>query len=373
MLVALGIAGCGRGDDRASDSYTFNFGADSEPTPAPTPPVSASSREDSAATARSTTRDPGQLVVSGMNGHRPSSQILRAVRRGRIAGVILMGPNIETVPQVAAITSELRRAAKDVDHLPPLVMVDQEGGTGERFRSAAPHASAESLGAQSESAIKEAGHETGNDLKARGVNIDLASVADVRRSRKNFLRTRTFGSDPAAVAGSVCVFASGLVGSGIGATFKHFPGLGRARATNTDAAPVSIGESYASLAKYWAPYRACAKHKNTLVMVSNASYPSAFGRDPAVVTPSVYEALRGELGFGGVIVSDSLAAGALDGISRPASAAIRAGADLALYVDESSGLAASAELRSDYKRNAISRDRIAEAASRVRALRAALK
>lgn len=284
-----------------------------------------------------------------------------------------MGPNIKTVPQVSAIASELRRAAKKGDQLPPLVMVDQEGGKVKRFRSAAPHASAKSLGAQPESAIEEAGRETGNDLNARGVNIDLAPVADVRHSRRNFLGSRAFGTDPDAVAGAVCAFTSGLAESGVGASLKHFPGLGLAGAINTDAAPVTIAASYGSLAKDWVPYKSCANDKRTLVMVSNAVYPEAFGSDPAVVTPSVYESLRGELGFGGVVVSDSLSAGALKGVSRPASAAIRAGADLALYVDESSGLAASAELRSAYKRNSVSRDRMADAASRVRTLREALK
>ena len=74
---------------------------------------------------------------------------------------------------------------------------------------------------------------TGDALRALGINVDLAPVADVAGPTASFLGTRTFSDSPDTVAQAACGFASGLAQGGVGATLKHFPGLGRAPG-NTD-------------------------------------------------------------------------------------------------------------------------------------------
>jgi beta-N-acetylhexosaminidase len=83
------------------------------------------------------------------------------------------------------------------------------------------------------------------------------------------------------------------------------------------------------------PYRRCGR-TTRLVMVSNATYPAFDPQRPAVFSPRIVtDLLRGELGFTGVTITDTLAA---PGVASPGAAvrATRAGVDLLLYVDERS-------------------------------------
>jgi beta-N-acetylhexosaminidase len=176
------------------------------------------------------------------------------------------------------------------------------------------------------------GAATGRALHARGINVDLAPVADVNHG--SFLGSRSFGSDPGAVASAACAFAGGVESAGVNATLKHFPGLGRT-SQNTDLRRVRVTASAAALRADLEPYRRCAA-TTRLVMVSNATYPAFDPRRPAVFSRRIVtDLLRGELGFGGVTITDTLAA---PGVASPAAAvrATRAGVDLLLYVDERS-------------------------------------
>ncbi|MBJ7472218.1 MAG: hypothetical protein JHD16_13010, partial [Solirubrobacteraceae bacterium] len=153
--------------------------------------------------------DPGELVVSGVEGRVASASLLRRAREGEIAGVILMGRSIASTAQVRRLTGSLQAAARDGGQLPLLVMVDQEGGTVKRFASARPSRSARAMAGLGVAGVRAEGRGTGQDLLARGVNVDLAPVADVPTSASNFLGTRTFGTTPSAVARNACAFAAG--------------------------------------------------------------------------------------------------------------------------------------------------------------------
>ena len=87
----------------------------------------------------------GARLVVGMEGTTPSPALLKRIRRGRVGGVILMGANVRSAPQVRALTASLRAAAR-AGGRPLLIMTDQEGGEVRRFRWAPPAASAEELG-----------------------------------------------------------------------------------------------------------------------------------------------------------------------------------------------------------------------------------
>ena len=157
------------------------------------------------------------------------------------------------------------------------------------------------------------GAATGRALRARRINTDLAPVADVNHG--SFLGSRSFGSDPGVVAQAACAFADGLQSAGVNATLKHFPGLGRTR-SNTDLGAVTIGASAAALRADLEPYRRCGSRAR-LVMLSNATYPAFDPSRPAVLSRRVVTGLlRGELGFRGVTISDTLG-GARRRVVRP--------------------------------------------------------
>jgi beta-N-acetylhexosaminidase len=301
----------------------------------------------------------GRKIVTGMAGTFPSRALLARVRGGQVGGVILFGPNVS--PRLGRAIAALQGAARAGGNPPLLVMVDQEGGEVKRFPGLPPSRAPARMTAAT--AGRE-GAATGRALRARGINTNLAPVADVNHG--SFLGSRSFGSDARAVARAACAFAGGVEAAAVNATLKHFPGLGRTR-QNTDLRRVRVRASEAALRADLAPYRRCAR-STRLVMLSNATYPALDPRRPAVVSRRIVTTLlRGELGFRGVTITDSLAA---PGVSSPGTAvrATRAGVDLLLYVDERSSARGYRALLGAVRAGRVSRASIRASAARIDAL-----
>jgi beta-N-acetylhexosaminidase len=310
----------------------------------------------------------GQKIVTRMNGTSPSPALLRRVRSGQVAGVILFGDNIRSLGQVQTAVARLQDAAAAGGRPPLLVAIDQEGGTVKRFASLPPTASAAQMGAGGTAAAQ--GASTGAALADVGVNVDLAPVADVPATAQSFLGTRAFGRDATAVARSACAFATGLKGAGVVPTLKHFPGLGAAGA-NTDFANVAISAPASVVRAGYAPYRRCAAQG--LVMISNAAYPNVTGADPAVLSRATYRTELAAVGFRGVTISDDLQAAAVDPIPGVAVKATAAGLDLLLYAKtEQASAAAYSQLTEAVADGRLSADRIQASAKRIRALKTTL-
>ena len=146
-------------------------------------------------------------------------------------GVILFADNVAGgIADTRRLTEELQRAAREGHNPPLLIMTDQEGGTVKRLPGP-PDLPASAMTSNS-MAFKQ-GVATGSMLRAAGVNVDLAPVADVERAGGSFLGSRAFGSSPSLVAGRACAFAQGLQSQQIAYTLKHFPGLVGPRAALT--------------------------------------------------------------------------------------------------------------------------------------------
>ena len=169
----------------------------------------------------------GQLLLVRMRGTTPSAAFLQRVERGEVGGVVLFGDNLGPGGPKAAIAA-LQAAAKAGGQPPVLVAVDQEGGIVKRLAgppTLAPPAMTTAAAARAQ------GIATGRSLRSLGIRLDLAPVLDVDHG--GFIGPRTFGSTPVTVAVRGVAFADGLAARGVGATAKHFPGLGRA-AVSTD-------------------------------------------------------------------------------------------------------------------------------------------
>jgi len=315
----------------------------------------------------------GARLVVGMDGTSPSPALLRRIRLGQVGGVILMGRNVRTAPQVRALTSSLRAAAAAGGH-PLLVMTDQEGGTVRRFPWAPPAASAEAMGRLGEAAIRRRGRDTATALERLGVDVDLAPVADVPGMSRSFIaaQRRGFSTIPARAAKDVTAFAAGLLDGGVAPTLKHFPGLGRATVSTDDAA-VTVDATAAVLAPGLQPYRrAIAAGVAPLVMVSNAAY-TAYGGRPAAWSPPALALLRG-LGFTGVTITDALEPlAATHGVSleRAAIDAARTGVDLLLFVgSERSTARVYGALLAEARAGRLSRAALERSAARIAELAA---
>jgi beta-N-acetylhexosaminidase len=251
----------------------------------------------------------GQKLVVSMNGTRPSASLISRAQAGKIGGVIIHGTNFTSAANLRAITSRLQRAAADGGQPPLLLAVDQEGGPVKTISWIPPTISPRRMGElDSTDVARRQGRRTGLELLDLGVNVDLAPVADVPASTTSFMyqqgRTWSFRADKTSRLANA--FAVGLAHAGALATMKHFPGIGFAT-RNTDTNVVRITATASQLGPGLKPYRAAVTNGVPLVMLSNAVY-TAYDRGHAAGWSRVIGShlLRGQLGFRGVTITDSL-------------------------------------------------------------------
>lgn len=363
LAAALWLAACGGGGDSASvpiaplttstpKTATTGHAA---PRPARRAPVDRLSLRQQV----------GQVLVLAFGGTTAPDYVVRALREGRVAGVILFGGNVTGPPQVRALTASLQKASGRG----ALVMTDQEGGPFHILPWAAP-----SLGEAQQAtaaAASEQAREAARDLRDAGVNVTLAPVADVGRPG-SALAARTFPGGPAQVSRSVTAAVGAYRTGGVGATAKHFPGLGAASA-NTDDAGTTVRLAASDLE----PFKAAIAAGVPLIMASHALYPNVDGRNIASQSPTLLRGLlRGKLGFKGAIITDSMEAEAVTSrspVEIASQRALLAGADLILMTGDGSFRPVSLSLLARARRDAAFRARVRAAAAQVLALKRTLR
>ena len=308
----------------------------------------------------------GQLLVLSFSGTTAPEYVREALRERRVAGVILFGGNITGPSQLRELTGDLRRQGGR-----PIVAVDQEGGTVRRLPWAGP------LVAQPaqfrRGTVRADAAAAARQLREAGVTVTLAPVADVPSARGAALAGRAFSSDPRAASDAMRDAVRGWRSGGVAATAKHFPGIGAAPA-NTDDAIVTISRSRAALdAVDLPPFAAAIDAGIPLVMVGHARYPVLdSSRIASQSRPIIEGVLREELGFRGVVVTDSMEARAslaTGSITKVSERAIRAGADLLLLTGRGSYRPVYDHLLAVAKSSPAFRARVLESAARVLALK----
>jgi beta-N-acetylhexosaminidase len=311
----------------------------------------------------------GQLVVLSFRGTVAPPYVLEALRERRAAGVILFGGNIVSPAQLRSLTGSLRRAGGR-----PLVAVDQEGGRVRRVPWVGPRrAQPEQTTA---GAVRADAATSAHALRTLGITVNLAPVADVPSVSGAAIADRAFSREPAVVSASVRAAVRGWRSGGVAPTVKHFPGIGAA-AENTDDAVVRIARSRAELERVdLAPFRAAVAAGVPLVMVGHGRYPALDRfRIASQSEPIIDGLLRGELGFDGVVVTDSLEARAslsTGSLERVAERSVRAGADVLLLTGRGSYRPVYAHLLALARSDPAFRDRVRASAARVLALKASL-
>jgi beta-N-acetylhexosaminidase len=263
-------------------------------------------------------------LLPPFEGLAPPAWLLRSVEEG-LGGVVLFARNVGGPEQVAALTGLLHETRPDV-----LVATDEEGGDVTRLEAArgSSYPGNAALGAVDDEALtEEVAAALGRDLRAAGIDLDLAPVADVLAdARSPIVGVRSFGADPALVARHVAAFVRGLQGMGVAACAKHFPGHGGAKGDSHVELPTAAGDLHGAVA----PFRAAIEAGVRAVMSAHVVVP-ALDDVPATLSPRVLRGLlREELGFRGLVVTDALemrAVSATAGIEEGAVRALAAGAD----------------------------------------------
>jgi beta-N-acetylhexosaminidase len=321
----------------------------------------------------------GQKLVVRMDGTTPSASLIARIRRGEVGGIILFGFNITTRTALIALTAKLQATAKAGGQPPLLIAVDQEGGAIKRIPWAPPTLSVPNMGRLDSTTIARAqGASTGSALRALGINVDFAPVADVPATTASFMyrEGRTWSFSAVHTAALSNAFATGLESKGVIPSMKHFPGLGFAT-RNTDTSVVTIRVSTSRLAPGLRPYRTAIARHIPLIMLSNATY-TAYDTSHAagwsrVITQTL---LRHDLGFTGVTITDSLngtaAARGLSSRTLAVRAAI-AGTDMLLLTgSEASTAGVYATLLTDARDGIIPKTRLTASYGRILAMKAGL-
>ncbi|MYS17410.1 glycoside hydrolase family 3 protein [Streptomyces sp. SID4982] len=272
----------------------------------------------------------GQLFVSRVYGHSataPDQADIDAnvkelgvrtadelIARYRLGGIIYFtwAHNTRDPHQIADLSNGIQRSSLTRPRgLPMLIATDQEHGAVCRIGKPAtllPGAMALAAG-RSRTDVRTTGRISGTELRAMGVNQDYAPDADVNVNPANpVIGVRSFGADPELVGTLVAAEVKGYQLAGVAATAKHFPGHGDTAVDSHTGFPVITHSR-----ELWdrldaVPFRAAVAAGIDSVMTAHIQFPALDpSGDPATLShPIVTGILRGELGYDGVVITDSL-------------------------------------------------------------------
>ena len=261
----------------------------------------------------------GQLFMVGTPATSASSATLAQIGRYHVGNVMLTGRSYAGTrgPARVAAKMQARTTKAATSGVRLLVSTDQEGGNVQVLRgrgiSAIPTALRQ--GRYSTTRLRSAAGTWARQLRAAGVNMNLAPVLDTvpgpaaaRRNPPIGVYKREYGYTTARVASHGTAFAAGMEAQGVVPTIKHFPGLGRVTA-NTDTARRVTDRTTRRGDPYLTPFRRAIRAGHApFVMMATAYYTRMDKKNPAAFSPFIINTvLRHDLGFGGAVISDDLA------------------------------------------------------------------
>jgi beta-N-acetylhexosaminidase len=260
-----------------------------------------------------------------------------------VGGVFLSGRSQAGLALAPAIAN-LKRSALTAGRLAPFVSADEEGGVVQSVRGPgiAPWPSAQDQSTWTLPQLTSGSAAWAASLHALGVTLNLGPVADVvavadRGSNPPIgALGREYGATADPTAARVAIVTAALQHAGVGATAKHFPGLGRVRA-NTDTSTLARDDVATVDDVNLMPFEAAIRAGATAVMISSARYPLLDPTNPALWSaPIITTLLRGRLGFTGLVITDDIANAVAVSAVLPGDRAIRflqAGGDMVLIVN----------------------------------------
>ncbi|MCB9664573.1 MAG: beta-N-acetylhexosaminidase [Alphaproteobacteria bacterium] len=249
----------------------------------------------------------------GLAGHAVDDDLRALCKEVQPSGFVLFARNIAEPAQVLDLTRELRSLAHP--HHPVLVSVDQEGGRVQRLREPATRWPPMRHVGQAGDLTAEVARAIARELRAVGIDLDFAPVADVDSNPANpVIGDRAFATTPEAVARHVDAFVTAMQAEGVVACAKHFPGHGDTRVDSHLDLPVVEEEDPRLRTRELVPFAAAVRAGVGTIMTAHVVYPAWDEELPATLSPHVIpRLLREELGYDGVVVSDDLEMKAVHG------------------------------------------------------------
>jgi beta-N-acetylhexosaminidase len=333
----------------------------------------------------------GQLLMVHFTGEQANEEAQALIQKVHVGGIIYYNwaNGLYSPEQVLNLSKGLQKlASQNRNPIPLLIATDQEGGVVARLTKGFtifPGNKALGITGKEELAEQSA-FAMGQELRAVGINFNLAPVVDVNSNPRNpIIGVRAFGDTTDVVIPFANRAVRGYHKAGIIISLKHFPGHGDVEVDSHQDLPI-INKNKQQLQKVeLLPFSELAGQADT-IMTAHVMVPSIDPVNCATLSSELLNILRKEIGYNGVIITDSLVMeGLLKNCASVDDAAIRAfnaGCDIILLGGKQiSGAHVNLELTvSDVERvhqslvNAvksgrITSDRLEEAVQRILALK----
>lgn len=278
----------------------------------------------------------GQRLVGGFPGTTMSEEFIRLVRQYKIANVILFRRNVESVAQLETLCRSIQSLVREETGHDAFIAIDQEGGAVNRLSPDAVNVpGAMALAATGDPAnAYEAALLTAGELRALGVNFNLAPVADVNNNPANpVIGARSYGDTPETVERFASAALRGYLDGGVMAAAKHFPGHGDTAMDSHISLPMVDKPSSVLEECELKPFQTLIDAGCPAVMTTHILFPALEPeRLPATMSRKIVTGLLKEkMGFQGLVVSDCMEMQAIQqdyGTARGVHTAIAAGVDL---------------------------------------------
>ncbi|KQA18812.1 glycoside hydrolase family 3 N-terminal domain-containing protein [Vibrio metoecus] len=268
----------------------------------------------------------GQLFILAFPG-KSAQAAQQMIAEYNLGGCYLSQDNAETFAQAQDLNRGLQQLLDQHQRLPLLLGVDQEGAWGVLVGESTTGPGNLALGVSDQAVGTERMYQVfGEEMRGAGFNCILGPCCDVNLNPASpIIDTRSFGDQPEKVSLHSSAAVRGLHQGGITACAKHFPGHGDTHGDTHRDIP-RVDKSYAELKlNDLAPFQAAIDAGVDLVMTSHILYPQLDANAPATLSATILQqVLRQDMGFDGVIISDSMNMGAIVNHYTPVDAAVKA-------------------------------------------------
>ena len=268
-----------------------------------------------------------------------------ALEKMPVGGVVYFADNLQDTDQTREMLSNTMKFGEEISGLPLFLCVDEEGGTVSRV-GGNPGFGVDNVGdmcdvgatGDTDHAYEVAKH-IGTYLQYLGFNVDFAPDSDIANNPDGTMGLRSFGSSADVVAPMVAAQVRGFEDGGVLCSAKHFPGIGGALGDSHDGRIYSEKTLDEIRAEELVPFEAAMEENVPFIMVGHLSMPTITGdNDPASMSSEIVtDLLRDELGYEGIIITDSMAMGAATDslpVERLGVEPLKAGVDMVLMPED---------------------------------------
>ena len=268
-----------------------------------------------------------------------------ALEKMPVGGVVYFADNLQDTDQTREMLSNTMKFGEEISGLPLFLCVDEEGGTVSRV-GGNPGFGVDNVGdmcdvgatGDTDHAYEVAKH-IGTYLQYLGFNVDFAPDSDIANNPDGTMGLRSFGSTADVVAPMVAAQVRGFEDGGVLCSAKHFPGIGGALGDSHDGRIYSEKTLDEIRAEELVPFEAAMEENVPFIMVGHLSMPTITGdNDPASMSSEIVtDLLRDELGYEGIIITDSMAMGAATDslpVERLGVEPLKAGVDMVLMPED---------------------------------------